>query len=380
MSGGLLLYNQAVTNQEQLSAILSSMAEGLIAVDNDRKIILMNQAAGILLRVAPPEAVGQDVNQILNFFKNDKPIAYQNLPIEKAIKERNIISLNLLDNVSVQNKVGRVFPVVMIVAPLLAGREISGAIILFRDATHEKQIDQAKTEFVSLASHQLRTPLSAINWYSEMMLGEEVGTLNDKQKEYLNNLYEANRRMVDLVNALLNVSRIDLGTFAVEPEPTDLAKLVESVILELTPKLTEKKISLKPSLDHQLPLVSVDPKLVRIIFQNLLSNAVKYTPPGGRVEVGLEKKEESVLFRVADSGYGIPAVDQSKIFTKLFRADNIRDKEAEGTGLGLYIVKSIVEQAGGKISFDSLEGRGTTFSVLLPLLGMKRKTGAKGLS
>ncbi len=356
------------------------MAEGLIAVDNDRKIILMNQAAGILLRVAPPEAAGQDVGQILNFSKNDKPVAYQDLPIEKAIKEKNIISLGFLDNITLRNKAGQVFPITMIVAPLLDETAVSGAIILFRDATKEKQVDQAKTEFVSLASHQLRTPLSAINWYSEMMLGEEVGTLNDKQKEYLKNLYDANRRMVDLVNSLLNVSRIDLGTFSVEPEPTDLAKLVESVVSELTPKIIEKKIVLKQELDHQLPLINFDPKLVRIIFQNLLSNAVKYTPPAGTVEVTLKRQEESVFFTVADNGYGIPAIDQGKIFTKLFRADNIRDKEAEGTGLGLYIVKSIVEQAGGKVSFDSLEGKGTTFLVSLPLSGMKRKAGAKGLS
>ena len=186
--------------QEQLNAILSSMAEGLIAIDNERRIILMNQAAGILLRTAPPEATGQEIKQILAVYRDNQPLAYQDLPIEKAITERDIISIGLLDNLSVKAKNGRLFPIAMTIAPLLAKGEISGAIILFRDITKDREIDQAKTEFVSLASHQLKTPLSAINWYSEMVLEEEVGPLNEKQKEYLKNLYDANRRMVELVN------------------------------------------------------------------------------------------------------------------------------------------------------------------------------------
>ncbi|MEK7504795.1 MAG: HAMP domain-containing sensor histidine kinase, partial [Patescibacteria group bacterium] len=221
---------------------------------------------------------------------------------------------------------------------------------------------------------------SAISWYAEMLLSGEIGMVNAKQKEYLESLYEANRRMIELVNALLNVSRVDLGTFTIEPEPCDLAALADGVIAELLPAISHKKIELKKNYDPSLGSVSVDPKLTRIIFQNLLSNAVKYTPTGGTVTFYLLKEEGDVLCRVTDTGYGIPSADRTKIFTKLFRSDNVKDKEAEGTGLGLYIIKSIITAAGGSVSFDSLEGQGTTFTVRVPLSGMIKKQGTKELS
>ena len=366
--------------ESRLNAILSSMAEGLIAIDNSRKVILMNQAAGIFLRTAPQEAVGRDIRDILLFSREDKELAYEEVPIERAMTERNIISINLLDNLSVRAKNGQLFPVAMMVAPLLTSGEASGAIILFRDITKEREIDQAKTELVSLASHQLRTPLSAINWYAEMLIGQEVGALTDKQREYLQKLAEANHRMIELVNSLLNVSRIDLGTFAVEPTPIDFASIGRSVLSELESQVQAKHLELTVNHDPNLPSISADPKLVRIVFQNLLSNAVKYTPPGGKITLSLSLVPPNLLITVADTGYGIPVAQQSKIFTKLFRADNIRDKEAEGTGLGLYIVKSIIEVSGGQIEFDSLEGKGTTFRVTMPLSGMPKRVGARGLT
>lgn len=366
--------------ESRLNAILSSMAEGLVAIDNDRKVILMNQAAGVLLRTAPQEAVGRDVREILIFSREDKELAYEEVPIERAMKERNIISVSLLDNLLVKAKNGNLFPVAMMVAPLLTRGEASGAIILFRDITKEREIDQAKTELVSLASHQLRTPLSAINWYAEMLIGQEVGELTDKQREYLQALSDANHRMIDLVNSLLNVSRIDLGTFAIDPTPIDFASIGKSVLSELEPQVIKKKLVVKVAHDPNLPAISADPKLVRIIFQNLLSNAVKYTPEGGEIKLSLTLTPPNLLITVADTGCGIPSAQQGKIFTKLFRADNVRDQEAEGTGLGLYIVKSIVEVSGGKIEFDSLEGKGSTFRVLMPLSGMLKKAGAKGLT
>ncbi|MEK7552814.1 MAG: ATP-binding protein [Patescibacteria group bacterium] len=366
--------------QNQLNAILSSMAEGLIAIDNERRVILMNQAAGILLRTAPSEATGQDIRTVLVSGRDGRELSYDSLPIEKAMAERNIISISLLDQISVKAKNGRWFPVAMMIAPLLTHNEVSGAIILFRDITKEKEIDQAKTEFVSLASHQLKTPLSAVNWYSEMMLEEEVGPLNDKQREYLHNLQDSNRRMVELVNSLLNVSRIELGTFAIDPAPTNFAAVADEVLVELAPPVAAKNLSLNKQYDPAVPVINADPKLVRIIFQNLLSNAVKYTPAGGTITLTISRAGEQVSIKVTDTGYGIPNAARGKIFTKLFRADNIRDKEAEGTGLGLYIVRAIVEAAGGQIWFDSLEGQGTSFTVTLPLSGMSKKEGIKGLN
>ncbi len=368
--------------QDQLNAILSSMAEGLIAVDRSEKIILMNQAAGIMLRLAPQAAVGKDIREVFVLERGNSSTVREALapPVSRAMAEKNIISFSLRDDLQLKNSAGVSFPVAMMVAPLLVAGEVDGAIVIFRDVARDKEVDRAKTEFVSLASHQLKTPLSAINWYAETMLEQEIGKLNRKQKEYLENLYNSNRRMIELVNSLLNVSRIDLGTFAIEPKPTDLRELADSVVAELAPILAEKRIDLSKLYATGLPILSVDPKLTRIVFQNYLSNAVKYTPPAGTIAVELSRVGEEIVWRVADSGFGIPASDQHKIFTKLFRAENIRDQEADGTGLGLYIVKSIMEAVGGRVWFESLEGQGSTFYAAFPLTGMPARSGAKGLA
>ena len=185
--------------------------------------------------------------------------------------------------------------------------------------------------------------------------------------------------MVELVNALLNVSRIELGTFAVQPEPTDVVELARDVINELKSKILEKKFHIEETYAENLPKMMIDPKLTRIVFQNLLTNAVKYTPEEGKISISIAMSADETMFTisVSDTGYGIPKGDQSRIFTKLFRASNIREKETDGTGLGLYIIKSIVEHSGGTVTFESEEGKGTTFTLTLPVSGMQPQEGNK---
>jgi signal transduction histidine kinase len=185
--------------------------------------------------------------------------------------------------------------------------------------------------------------------------------------------------MVELVNTLLDVSRIELGTLIIESKPTNIIDLIESVLDEQKLQITEKKIILTSSFSKKIPLIKTDPKLLRMVIQNIVSNAVKYTFDGGKIDISVVTIDDSdVLMKVRDTGYGIPEDQQSKIFTKLFRADNVIGKDTEGTGLGLYIAKSIVEQAGGKLWFDSTENKGSIFYVTLPLYKIKKKdiTGA----
>ena len=247
------------------------------------------------------------------------------------------------------------------------------------DITKQKEVDKAKTEFVSLASHQLRTPLTAINWYAEMLLEGDAGELNETQLEYVREMYKGNQRMVDLVNALLNVSRIELGTFMVEPKPTNLSVLAEDILKELQPSIEAKNLKLARDVEQNFPEVMVDPKLIGIVIQNLLSNAVKYTPEGGSVTWRLKQHEGNMRLEVADTGMGIPEAQKDKIFTKLFRADNVRQVDADGTGLGLYIVRSIATSSGGRVWFESKEGEGTTFFFEIPMAGMQARAGSKPL-
>ncbi len=247
------------------------------------------------------------------------------------------------------------------------------------DITHEKEVDKAKSEFVSLASHQLRTPLSSINWYTEMLLNEDAGKINDEQKKYLQEVYIGSRRMVELVNSLLNVSRLDLGTFVINPIPVDVPKAIKSLLVELKSQIKEKKQIIKESYADNLPLLSADESLLRMILQNLLSNAVKYTPALGNITAEINVVDGQFIIKISDTGMGIPKSQQNKIFSKLFRADNAKQSETEGTGLGLYIIKSIVDQAGGEVSFESEENKGSSFSISFPMEGMKKKDGLKAL-
>jgi len=260
------------------------------------------------------------------------------------------------------------------------------------DITHEKEVDRAKSEFVSLASHQLRTPLSTINWYSEMLLDGDAGKLNKQQTDYLSEIYKGNKRMVELVNSLLNVSRIELGTFAVDPEEVDVISLVQETVKETGTKAIERDQKISVECDKEIPIINADPKLLRMIFTNFITNAIKYTPEKGSIKIVLKNipkgekvnekasKEDGFLYSVSDTGYGIPKSEQSHIFEKLFRADNIQKMDTEGTGLGLYIVKAIIQKIHGSVWFESKEGEGTTFSVWIPLSGMGKAKGDKKLT
>jgi signal transduction histidine kinase len=239
------------------------------------------------------------------------------------------------------------------------------------DITREVEVDRAKSEFVSLASHQLKTPLTAIGWLSEGLLSGDQGPLTPEQKNYIENIHKTDRQMMEMVNDLLNVSRIELGTLQLHPEEIDITVFVRSVIDEQAKVATDKKIDLALTLEPNLPKLVVDKNLIRMVFQNLVSNAIKYTPVGGSVKVDITRgggTKSTIFVSVADTGMGIPKDEQDKIFSKLHRAKNAQAAVPDGTGLGLYVVKTIIERVHGVITFDSKEGKGTTFLVTLPVV------------
>ncbi|MBI4239896.1 HAMP domain-containing histidine kinase [Candidatus Uhrbacteria bacterium] len=243
----------------------------------------------------------------------------------------------------------------------------------------EQEIETAKDEFVSLASHQLRTPLATINWYTEMLLSGDAGKLTRDQKKYLQEIYQSSTRMTELVNALLNISRIELATFSIEPEPIKVKRLLEDVLKEFVPIIRAKKLCLKKTVDPRQPLLSIDQKLLHIVLENLISNAIHYTPDRGIITLETRKGDNDLVIQITDTGYGIPKAQHDNIFTKLFRADNVRERDTTGNGLGLHLVKLILEQSGCEIWFDSQENSGTTFYVSIPLQGMKQRDGVRML-
>lgn len=372
-------------------AILENLAEGLVVVDKNAKFLVFNDRAKEILGTGPTEESPERWPRIYGMYssKDEKMIAIQDFSLMRAMRGETVLGEEIL----IKNSTSPQGVYIRINAgPIMVGDAIEGVVFTFVDMTKERQVDKAKTEFVSLASHQLRTPLSAINWYSEMLLAGDAGPLNDEQKKFIEEVAVGNKRMVELVDALLNTSRLELGTFIIEPKPIDTVSLVKSVLGELKSDITKKKQVVTETVDESISRFPADEKLLRMVVQNLISNAVKYTPEGGTIAVemsvgklghqidGKALDEDSLIFSVADSGIGIPAGQQDKIFSKLFRADNAKESETEGTGLGLYIIKSIVEQSGGAVWFESKEKQGTTFYVTFPLSGMKAKAGAKKLN
>jgi|GEM_PF-5624694 len=364
-------------------AILSAVGEGVIAIDRKKRVIAANAAAGALLGYETDELIGADVAaRLIITDAEGKSVPAKDLPLTLALMGGKRVVVNPIKNSHTyyfNRRDGSRFPISLIANPVELDGTREAAVIAFRDITDELNIDRAKTEFVSLASHQLRTPLSIISWYTEAVLGGKAGRVDAKAKQYLEEAHAASARMTELVNALLNVSRLSAGVLDIRPEPTDLAALVRSVISDYAVEAKRKRIAVTERYDPKLARLRLDPKLIRIIIQNLVSNAIKFTPKGGAVKVGLERRDGGALLTVADDGYGIPPEQQDKVFTKLFRADNVRELAIEGTGLGLYIVKEIVDLTGGEVWFTSKLNQGTTFSALIPESGMRRTEGSREL-
>lgn len=391
------------------NAMTASLEERQKWVEEEKKklaVLLENLPMGVLMVRAPRGEIialnGRGAALLGTDFENDPQrwerikkedggwYPAEELPVNIALTTGHSVTKNDLYVGEVSR---RVIALRMSAMPV---RDDAGVLrfvaVVFDDVTKEKEIDRAKTEFVSLASHQLRTPLSSINWYSEMLLDGDAGKVTKEQKKYLEEIYRGNKRMVELVDALLNVSRIELGTFMVEPVPMNVVAAAKATLADMKQTIKKKKLAVKESYAKDVPHMMADPKLMRIIFQNVLSNAVKYTPERGSVALTVEtiKKGKTVggkkmgrdmlLVMVADTGYGIPQEQQDKVFTKLFRADNVREHDPEGTGLGLYLVKSIVEHAQGSIWFESEEGKGSTFYLVLPFEGMQKKAGTRPLA
>lgn len=243
-------------------------------------------------------------------------------------------------------------------------------LVSLLDITQEKIVDTAKSEFVALATHQLRTPISAIRWNLELLQKNMKDTQTEAQTRYMTKIERNTMRMIALINDFLSVSKLEMGTFATSIEEVNLANFFNSIIDEYSEKITEKNLNLKYTyLPDNLTFKS-DSRLLHIAISNLMSNAVKYVGVDGVdgvVSLNYELIDKTIIITVTDNGIGIPEGELDKLFSKFYRATNAQSHQAEGTGLGLYIVKQSVEKLGGGISVNSAENKGATFTIKLPI-------------
>jgi signal transduction histidine kinase len=253
------------------------------------------------------------------------------------------------------------------------------AVFLLQEVTREQELDRLKDEFISLASHQLRTPLSAINIYSQMLHDGYAGNLETDQRKYTENIVKAAGRMQELVNNLLDAAKLTSSQQALNLQPVSLHKIVTGIIHDTEPHLSAKQLRLTFEEPQRLPRIASDPLRLREVFSNLLMNAVQYSLTSGTITVAIKRAGDELITSISDTGIGIPDDSHKKVFAPFYRAQNALPHFQSGTGLGLHFVRLIVRELNGRIWFESKEGKGTTFFVALPIkkAGKRRPSGQR---
>lgn len=361
---------QLIKDNARNNAVLQSIGDGLIVVidvDKGGRIVYVNKVFENLTGWKLNEVLNKSLIKILpREDKEGKLVAFRERLVSKVLAGEKVVA-DLTQPFYYIRKDKSKFPVASVMTPIILNKKIIGAVETFRDISKESAADKAKTEFASLVSHQLRTPFATINWYVELLLSKDIGPLNEKQTEYLQEVYKASKRMVALVNVLLSVSRIEMGITEIEKKLIDVVTLAKTIVNEEKPKIQEKRLKIKESYDENIPKILADSKQLTIIFQNLLCNAIKYSAQGGKISLKIRRKGKDIIIIVTDFGLGIPEAAKPKIFYRFFRADNAKAQEPEGVGLGLYILKAVIEMMNGKVWFKSKENKGTTFYVTIPI-------------
>lgn len=351
-------------------AILASIGDGLVVVDKEGKILRVNYAFENLVGWKEKEVLGKLLVEVIP--REDE--AGNIVPFNERVLTK-ILSTTTTTTWYYIRKDKTRFPAASIITPFIVEGKIVGAVEVFRDITKEKEVDKAKSEFVSLASHQLRTPLGIMKWYLEVLQKEDYLQKAPQQtKEYFDEVSKSNERVLSLVRDLLSVSRIEQGRVKNVPKLVNIPEIITDIVTQMQILAKSKKVTLQLELKAQkLPNMYLDPLRFHEVIENLVTNAIEYTPTMGKIEVTVDENNNTVTVSVQDTGMGISAEDKSKLFDKFFRSQGAIKNNPEGSGLGLYVVKSYVEEWGGKISVESVEGKGSTFSILLPIKGANQK-------
>lgn len=357
-------------------SLLASIGDGVVATDNEGKVILFNVKAEEMFGIKAHDAISKPAVKLWSIYNKDgELVSDENRPLQISLLTGKTITSSV-DNPFYYAKADKKIPVAITMAPVIRNGSIVGVIDVFRDISREVETDRAKSEFVSFASHQLRTPTTAIGWQTENFLKDYGDKLDDKGRGIINDIYKENRQVSDLITDFLSVAKIEYGITAVQSVPINLVEIIDNIIDEQCKvQISQKNIQVEQHIDRGICVVNADTELYKLVINNLVTNSIKYTADGGKINISLIKIKagelagnrkmpvDSCVLTVEDNGYGIPAAEQDKIFSRFYRAENVKNKNIAGTGLGLYMVKLFVEKMGGEIWFVSEENKGTKFFV-----------------
>jgi signal transduction histidine kinase len=345
----------AEEEKEKTLAVIRNFADGLLVFNNNNELIIVNQEAERLLKVKKDDIIGRSLTDLSTMLVLN--------PIFSAI------GVDMYEFSRKEIEIGKDLILEVSLVSINLNKERIGKFIILHDITRERTIERLKSEFVSIAAHQLRTPLTSIKWILTSLIGGDFGSLNDEQKEYLQKTNQSNERMINLVDDLLNLSRIEEGRYIQDKSIFNLEEVVQKSIEAIAIKLRKKKIEI--SFENSIGPIQVlaDKEKISLVVQNLIENAANYSLENGRINIFLfeDKEKNEVLFKVQDNGIGIPEDQKDRIFTKFFRAQNAVHAETVGSGLGLFINKNIIESHGGRIWFESEKDKGAIFYFSLPL-------------
>jgi PAS domain S-box-containing protein len=335
---------QRVDELQKLSTVFEHIEDGVIIIDEQANLLLINPAARRDFGLWQEDTVkGKPASEVL---------PHPDLKILLSESRKNPMPHN-----EITFEDGRVLSAQCTPIPRI------GVAITMQDITYLKQIDRLKNEFVSTVSHDLRSPLTAILGYVGLL--DRVGPVNDQQREFIHRVQNSVQDVTSLVNDLLELGRIEAG-FDTQKEVVPLEGIIRYSLETLDGQISDKKMNLHLNLPKEIPQMRGNPIRLRQMLDNLIGNAIKYTPEGGDITIDVEAQNEQVILRISDTGPGIPPADQPHIFEKFYRASNV-PKGVGGSGLGLAIVKSIVDNHQGRIWVESLLGKGSSFTVVLPL-------------
>ncbi len=360
------MYAAERDRSEGILRYLHSIGEGVIATDCDGVLTFVNlTAAKMIARAEGSPLIGKEyLNEFV--FSSGKGSGKKILdPVAEALKSSAVFPLPpyCYLTTSISN-----IPISGSFAPIIKNGKPLGVVSVFQDITERYNLEKEKDDFLSITAHQLRTPLTGIRWTLESLLDGDAGKLPKEATELLDQIFKNNQRLVTLVNDLLDVSRINMGKSKEELDTVDVASLIIDGIKTLEGLAKEKKVKVIFEKEcKEDPQIMIGPKHFFQAIENLVSNAIKYTPSGGEAHLLVSLKKQKVTIAVSDNGIGIPEKEQANIFRKFFRASNAVLKETEGSGLGLNVVRSFVEEGGGRIWFESKEGKGTTFFLEFPV-------------
>lgn len=353
---------RAETERDRTLAIIRNFADGLLMIESG-VITLFNPKAEEFFGISEEEVV----NTKLPALSKKHPLFKALFDLVKAKNVRGIFREELVANDNLVLEVSLVC--------VGQGKSCVAQIVILHDITREKSVERLKTEFVSIAAHQLRTPLSAVKWILRMFLDGDMGEISETQAQFLQKTYDSNERMINLVNDLLNVTRIEEGKFLQKMQRCDIADLLKEAVKPLEDTAKKKNLSFSLVLpDKKAPRLDVDKEKIILAVQNLLENAVNYTKTGGITLAGeYSAAQKEFLIKIQDTGIGIPKEQRARVFSRFFRSSSALKTETEGTGLGLFIAKNIIEAHGGKIWFESEENEGSTFFFTLPIVDLNVK-------